>query len=364
MSFELITELVRRYSPSEHEEPAVQYLVDWMQKHGFDQAYRDEVGNACGMRGSPDALYTLMLLGHIDTVPGKIMVRIEDGWLYGRGSVDAKGPLCAFTEAAAQAKVPSNWRVVVVGAVEEEIATSRGAYYIRDRFDPDACIIGEPSTAERITLGYKGRLLVDYKLRQPMTHSSRPEPSVGAQGATFWQTVLDWVERQNSGYSRFFDQITPSLRSINTSDDDFYETLHMTIGFRLPPRLSPDEVLAAISRLAPPEGQLRGYSAEFAYQGDKNNGLVRGMLAAIRAQGKQPGFVLKGGTSDMNVVGVRWACPIIAYGPGDSHLDHSPDECLSLDEYAQAVATLCHLIEHIPEQLPAEPVRVNIHSGD
>ena len=95
------------------------------------------------------------------------------------------------------------------------------------------------------------------------------------------------------------------------------------------------------------DADLRGYSMEYTYLGDKNNALVRGMLAAIRAQSDQPGFVLKGGTSDMNVVGVTWTCPIIAYGPGDSNLDHTPDEHISLDEYARAVGTLRHLIEHL-----------------
>jgi LysW-gamma-L-lysine carboxypeptidase len=342
---DLLIELVRQYSPSEHETPAVAVLVDWMRTHDFD-AWVDEVGNACGIRGPADAPHTLMLLGHIDTVPGEIPVRVENGLLYGRGSVDAKGPLCAFAEATAQAAIPDGWRVVVIGAVEEEIATSRGAYYVRDRFAPDRCIIGEPSGADRITLGYKGRLLVDYSLRRPVAHSSRPEPTVGALGAAFWQAVLVWSEQVNAGFDRHFDQVIPGLRAINTSTDDFYDTVNLTVGFRLPPRLTPDQVFEAVSAWAEPDSHLRAYSAEYTYLGNKNNALVRSMLAAIRAQGQQPGFVLKGGTSDMNVVGVTWTCPIIAYGPGDSSLDHTPDEHLSLDEYARSVAVLRHLIEN------------------
>ena len=45
----------------------------------------------------------IVLLGHIDTVPGEIPVRVEDGVLHGRGSVDAKGPLATFVAAAAEA---------------------------------------------------------------------------------------------------------------------------------------------------------------------------------------------------------------------------------------------------------------------
>lgn len=340
---ELLRQLVEIYSPSRHEAKAVACLVDWMAGHGY-RAFIDEAGNACGHRGPEDAPHTLLLLGHIDTYPGELPVGVRESVLYGRGTVDAKGPLCAFAEAGAQAALPEGWRLVVIGAVEEEIATSKGAYYVRERYTPDLCIIGEPSGADRITLGYKGRLLVDFALSRPVAHTARPEPSAAAEGVAFWNRVLAWAGEVNAGYERYFDQLMPDLRAINTSSDYLSETVALTVGFRLPPRLSPDEALVAVHALAPDDATLRGYSAEHAWLGDKNNTLVRGMLAAIRARGARPGFVVKTGTSDMNVVGARWACPIVAYGPGDSNLDHTPDEHLSLAEYAAAVKTLRHLI--------------------
>jgi LysW-gamma-L-lysine carboxypeptidase len=42
----------------------------------------------------------------------------------------------------------------------------------------------------------------------------------------------------------------------------------------------------------------------------------------------------------MNVVGPAWGCPILAYGPGDSALDHTPREHISLAEYGRAIAVL------------------------
>ena len=42
-----------------------------------------------------------MLLGHIDTVPGDIPVRVEGGELVGRGAVDAKLPRTGLLEIAA-----------------------------------------------------------------------------------------------------------------------------------------------------------------------------------------------------------------------------------------------------------------------
>jgi LysW-gamma-L-lysine carboxypeptidase len=347
MQAELLVELVRRYSPSLEEGAAVHYLVEWMNAHGCE-AYRDEVGNACGIRGKTDAPNTLMLLGHIDTFPGEIDVRVADGVLYGRGSVDAKGSLCAFAEAAVLATIPDGWRVVVVGAVEEEIATSKGAHYVAGQFTPALCIIGEPSGVSRITLGYKGRLLIDYRLTRPIAHSARPEPSVGALGALFWNQIEAWAQAKNARIEGQFDRVTPHLRSINTLSDHFHDTLTMTVSFRLPPSLAPEAVFEAVRAFAGSDADLCPYGLEHAYRSDRSNPLVRRMLGAMRAHDLQPGFVLKTGTSDMNVVGRRWNCPIIAYGAGDSNLDHTADEHLPLDEYQQAIRVLVHLIEHLP----------------
>jgi LysW-gamma-L-lysine carboxypeptidase len=40
------------------------------------------------------------------------------------------------------------------------------------------------------------------------------------------------------------------------------------------------------------------------------------------------------------VVAGHWPVPTLAYGPGDSALDHTPEERLDLAEYDRAVAVL------------------------
>jgi LysW-gamma-L-lysine carboxypeptidase len=87
---------------------------------------------------------------------------------------------------------------------------------------------------------------------------------------------------------------------------------------------------------------LRLRSYEVAFRSNRNNALVRSFLGAVRSvePDAKPGFLVKSGTSDMNVVGPAWQCPILAYGPGDSSLDHTPHEHLALDEYWRAVLVL------------------------
>ena len=183
----------------------------------------------------------MILLGHMDTVRGIVPVRVEQGRLYGRGAVDAKGPLAAFLCAAARLARSGEGQtrrpVLVIGAVEEEAATSRGARAVVGRYTPSACIIGEPSGSSAITIGYKGRLLVEYALTRSLSHSAGPLSSSSEMAAAFWERVRVHAEewnRQHAGNSAFA-ALLPSLRSINSTQDGLEEQARMVIGYRLPP---------------------------------------------------------------------------------------------------------------------------------
>ena len=96
-----LEELLSIPSPSGQEDAVAEYLVRQMVALGF-RARRDEVGNVVGTLGDAEAERAIVLQGHMDTVPGLVPVRREGGRLYGRGAVDAKGPLAAFVLAAAR----------------------------------------------------------------------------------------------------------------------------------------------------------------------------------------------------------------------------------------------------------------------
>ena len=357
-SIELVRGLVAIPSLSRQEAAASAWLADQMRAAGYDRAFVDEAGNAVGELGDASAPRTIVLLGHIDTVPGNIPVRIDDGLLYGRGSVDAKGPLATFAAGAARfgaaAAKAAGIRVVVVGAVEEEAATSKGARSIASRFDgrtdvvPTACIIGEPSHWNRVTLGYKGRLLLDFTADQPMAHTAGPDASVASVVVDFWNWVTAHAARINDGKDKVFDQLSPSLRRFITStNDQMHDTVDGQFAWRLPIGFDAEAFMSELEQVVRPAAsqavrtkfdlKFRGY--EKPWRGDRNNALVRSFLAGLRTvdASEKLGFVLKTGTSDMNVVGPVWQCPIVAYGPGDSSLDHTPNEHLPIDEYWKAV---------------------------
>jgi LysW-gamma-L-lysine carboxypeptidase len=347
---ELLRGLVAIPSLSGNERAAVEYLCAAMERLGFTTTI-DGAGSAIGTIG--DGPREIVLLGHIDTVPGHIPVRIEDGVLHGRGSVDAKGPLATFVCAVARAARGTHGggaglngvRLTVIGAVDEEGA-SAGAFHVVDRYRPDYALIGEPSGWDAVVLGYRGSMSGTYALRQAGMHSGAPVPTAPQVAVDFWNRVTRHAEAFNAGRGGEFDRLEAKLRAVNSSSDGLYDEVTLQMGFRLPPGLDGEQLTAHLLELAregadaDAEVTLDTFEPLPAFRSDKNSPLVRAFLPAIRAEGGKPRFKVKTGTADMNIVGPVWNCPIVAYGPGDSKLDHTPHERLDLDEYLRAIRVL------------------------
>jgi LysW-gamma-L-lysine carboxypeptidase len=346
----LLVSLLHSYSPTGNESRAVNGLVAAMRQAGFS-ARIDRTGNAVGTLG--EGPRELVLLGHIDTVPGEILVRREGDHLYGRGAVDAKGPLACFTAAAARLGPQPGWRVTVIGAVGEE-GDSRGARGILDEYRPEAAIIGEPSGWDHITLGYKGSAWFDYRLTKPMVHTAARTESACEAAVAFWNRVDNFSAQTNLGQERSFFQLTPGLRRMSSSSDGFSETALLQINFRLPPGLESAQLSEQLASLAG-EGRLEMTDSIPAYRGEKNTPLVRAFLAGIRAAGGAPAFALKTGTADINLVAPAWGCPALAYGPGDSALDHTPNEHILIPEYLRSIQVLTGVLETLTSPPPNPP---------
>lgn len=273
-------------------------------------------------------------------------MRQEGNLLYGRGAVDAKGPL-ATCIAAASALEDVPGRVVVIGAVEEEAATSRGARYVLDRYQPDFVVIAEPSAWDRITIGYKGRLLAHYEVTHAMAHTAGDRQSACERAVEFWQSVQRAVDVVNEDRPvGAFERLQSSLRAMCSASDGLSETAELELGFRLPPGFDLASWELRLRALAD-GAELRLHGREQAVRVEKNTALTRAFLAAIRQEGGVPRFTVKTGTSDMNVVAEQWRCPMVAYGPGDAALDHTPNEHIVVDDYYRAIRVLSAMLQSL-----------------
>jgi len=344
-NFDTLTGLVSQYSPSGQEHDAVGWLVARMKFLGYDQAYIDDAGNAVGVMGK--GARQVVLLGHIDTVPGAIKVERDKGLLYGRGAVDAKGPLACFVDAVAKIGVIEGCQFVVIGAVEEE-RDSEGARFVVNRYKPDFAIIGEPNKWDRVALGYKGSAWANLTVKRGQAHTASGEQTAAEAAVDAWLKIKEYVDSFNADKQKIFDKLLPTLRGMESGSDDFEQWARLKVGVRLPVEVLPDDWYGKLGEIVG-DGEIEriGFAVP-AWRCEKNTQLVRAFLSGIRSTGGEPRFVYKTGTSDLNIVAPIWKCPAVVYGPGDSSLDHTPKEHISLEEYQKSVKvlknSLCALI--------------------
>jgi LysW-gamma-L-lysine carboxypeptidase len=117
----------------------------------------------------------------------------------------------------------------------------------------------------------------------------------------------------------------------------------------LPMDVSPDDWYGKLAEMAgDAEIKRVGYAVP-AWGGEKSTPLVRTFLSAIRSVAGEPRFVYKTGTADLNIVAPIWKCPAVVYGPGDSSLDHTPNEHISLEDYSKSVQVLSSVLNKLTE---------------
>jgi len=342
--FDTLVGLVSQYSPSGKERGAVEWLVARMKSLNYDSAFIDAAGNAVGVMGS--GTKQVVMLGHIDTVSGEIQVRIDDGILYGRGSVDAKGPLACFADAVVKAGAKDDWQFVVIGAVEEE-RNSDGARFVVEHYEPDFAIIGEPNQWDRIALGYKGSAWANVTIKRGQAHTASGEETAAEAAVDAWLKIKTYVDSFNTDKQKVFDKLLLTLRGMESDSNDFEQWARLRVGVRLPVDVSPDDWYGKLEEIAGEAEVERIGFAVPAWGCEKNTKLVRSFLSGIRSQGGEPRFVYKTGTADLNIVAPVWKCPAVVYGPGDSSLDHTPDEHIDLDDYQNAVNVLAEALSKL-----------------
>lgn len=329
----LLEEVVSTPSVSGDEDECAELLATFFEDH--DRAVRiDDVGD---VRAPADD--SVLLTSHIDTVPGEIPVRVEDDTLWGRGSVDAKGPLAAMAVAAVEAGVS------FAGVVREETDSAGARYLIEDRAAPEALLNGEPSGWDAITLGYRGFLAGRYEAGTESAHTSRPEPNAIQYAVDWWKRVEQAVG-DTSEAEAVFEQVTPKPTAVDggQTENGMAVSAAMDVQFRIPPGRSVQSVKETVEDQCE-IGTVEWEDSIQPVMASGRSPVARALREGIRTEDGEPTHLRKTGTSDMNLYADAWDVPMATYGPGDAALDHTPEERLSLPDFDRAVDILTRASE-------------------
>ncbi len=131
---------------------------------------------------------SLMFNGHTDTVPAYNMDidpyggEVKDGKIFGRGSVDMKGPIGTMMMALIglkRAGIKLKGDLYFSGVIEEEYKSFGTEDLIRNGPCADAAIVGEPSNLQ-IAAGHRGLEWLEIKIKGKAAHGGTAEKGINA----------------------------------------------------------------------------------------------------------------------------------------------------------------------------------------
>lgn len=188
---EVLQNAIQRKSYSGEEKEVAEYLKKIFIEVGYDKVETDKYGNIIGtIKGNYEGP-KILLDGHMDTVPVNeekwtkkpFAGEIIDGKLYGRGTSDMKGSLCAMLLAGAYLAKDLNkefaGEINVAGVVHEECFEGVAAREISSYVKPDYVVIGEASQLN-LKIGQRGRGEIVVETFGKPAHSANPDKGINA----------------------------------------------------------------------------------------------------------------------------------------------------------------------------------------
>jgi len=342
----LLEGALKIYSPTGSEAGIAKYLCAHMKRLGYRKVRTDRAGNAVGEigKGGP----TVLLCGHMDTVPGKLPVSKKEGKLFGRGASDAKSALCALMVAGSRLS-NSGLSVTFVGATEEE-GSSKGIQAVIDyKKRYEYAVFGEPSGANRLAIGYRGRFGMRLTVETEGGHAASPWAYVSAFDE--FQSLLASLRKYEAEKSTPGDHfrslsVSTTLVEAGTYHNVIPPVCSASFDVRLPPGLSAAQAQRELKELLHSEKERTRVTVEFdeateAYEADPNSTLVRSFQRAVILKLKEkPVFVRKTSSGDMNTFASATGAECVTYGPADSKLSHTDGEAVALKDYADSIDVL------------------------
>lgn len=332
-----------------------QFVHRWLD--GMQPAELVRTGNNVFVAMQPfdPARRTIMLLGHLDTVPrlDDNPVRRDGDRLYGLGASDMKAA-CAviMTVLADSAHRDLHHNVVGVLYAAEESSYARNELpLVReavphwfDRVDLAICM--EP-TDGAIELGCLGTAHAEVTFTGRRAHSARPwqgDNAIHRAAGTLGRLATRAPVPKDVGGFRFVESMSATTVAFRGARNVVPDRCVLNVNYRFAPGLGEAEVRAAFADLVGGDGQVDVVDFCPAAVPCGDNPLLAALRdvcgAGVEVRAKQA-WTDVGRLSEWGVDAVNW-------GPGARSQAHQTGEWVSLAKVADAVAVLHRLLEGPP----------------
>ena len=349
----LLVESLGIYSPTTDEGGLASFLADEMRLLGYSNVRLDRAGNVVGRVGAGGT--RLLLCGHMDTIPGRLPVRKTKEAVYGRGAADAKSPLCALLVAGAEA-ADSGVGITFAGVTEEEGEGAGIEQLIRSGPRFDYAVFGEPGGADRLTIGYRGRVSPHLPERTQGGHAGSP----WAHRSAFdeFNSAMSKLRQYEASKAVEGDHfrslsISPTLVRAGSYQNVVPGQCEATLDLRLPPSVPSSAAIRDVRAIVEGSGdgvkvRLTAGPPTEAYEADPGSTLVRAFQRAVIIGLKsKPKLVRKTGTGDMNTFAHKRGAECLTYGPGPTATSHTDGEMVQISDYLNSIRVVKEAVRQL-----------------
>jgi succinyl-diaminopimelate desuccinylase len=367
----LTGDLIRRPSVTPADAGAMDVLQRALEGLGF-ACRRMRFGgieNLYARRGTAGP--NLCFAGHTDVVPAgdraawrydPFKGEVEDGVLHGRGAVDMKGAIAAWTAAVsavlARAEPSGSLSFLITGDEEGEATdgTVRVVQALREEGEViDHCLVGEPSSSavlgDMIKVGRRGSINAYIEVSGTQGHVAYPH-----RAANPVPVLVGLLHRlQNRVLDDGYHSFQPSNLEITTVDvgNPTTNLIPAATKARVNIRFNPNHTGAALAAWFEEEARIanEGFSGQvkvttaisgeaFLTEPGPFVDVVAGAVRTITAQ--EPDLSTTGGTSDARFI--RAMCPVVEFGLVGATM-HGIDERVPVEELTRLTAIYRQVIE-------------------
>ncbi|MCC6658009.1 MAG: succinyl-diaminopimelate desuccinylase [Rhodocyclaceae bacterium] len=353
-TLELARALIARRSVTPEDGGCLELVGERLSRLGFrlERFDRDGVANLWARRGAAAPL--LCFAGHTDVVPtgpleqwrsDPFAPEVRDGRLYGRGAADMKTSIAAFVTAVERflaARPQHAGAIALLLTSDEEGPAVNGTVRVVEALAArgeriDYCIVGEPTSAERladtikngrrgslsgrlVVKGVQGHIAYPHLVRNPVHMVA---PALAELAATVWDEGNEYFPPTSWQVSNFHagtgaDNVVPG-------------TAEILFNFRFSTASTPEGLQARLGEILERHGvdhDLHWTLSGRPYLTPRGR-LVDAVAQAIRETlGIETALSTSGGTSDGRFI--AGICPeVIELGPLNATI-HKIDECVAV----------------------------------
>ncbi len=371
-AIDFLKKCIEIYSPSGQEEEYSKFIAGFLENKGFKVNF-DRVGNLIAEKG--EGKPELLLVSHLDTIPGELPVIEKDGKIFGRGAVDCKPSLAAMVYSISQINFEQRdvGKIVFAGIVREEDSLEGIQEFMKSNVNPDFSIFGEPTKINQICIGYKGRICIGFRVLSQSGHVASSWQYINSieVALEIWNIIkgVCWQLTEQhcptNEPKKYFNKIIPNLSLISGGQytNCVPATCEMHIDIRFPPEISSQLILSEIRRCVLDFKKIYENNAKGEFQIQENissliegyeisgNELIVGALrwAIYNTMREKPTLIKKTGTTFINQIGIDFNIPSITYGPGDPRIEHTNEEFIEIEEYKKSIEIFNKFISKLNE---------------